>query len=181
MNLLEAITNGQGQPLQQLARQFGIDQNTAENVVKQFLPALTNGVKKNVQRDDNGLDDLLNALNRDQHERYLDQPEQLNQQETVQDGNNILGHLFGDKQVSRELAGRTAKTTGLDSSLLKQMLPMVASMMMGALNKQTQAKGINRAPERRSSSQGSLMDLLDADGDGSPIDDLLGMAQRFFR
>ena len=179
MNLLDAITNSQGSPVSQMARQFGLDESTVTNVMQQFLPALTNGVKKNVQQE-GGLDSLFSALNQGGHERYLDEPDRLTPPESVQDGNNILEHLLGSKQVSRELAARTSQRTGVDSSLLKQMLPMVAGLVMGSLNKQTRSMGVNNSAQA-SSSLGSLMSLLDADGDGSVVDDLLGLASRFLR
>ncbi|MCB1814502.1 MAG: DUF937 domain-containing protein [Candidatus Competibacteraceae bacterium] len=189
MNLLDTIMNSQGSPVGQIARQFGLDERTVGNVMQQFLPALTNGVKKNVQQD-GGLDSLLGALNRGGHERYLDDSASITQPGAVQDGNNILGHLFGDKQVSRELAARTSQQTGVDSSILKQMLPMVAGLAMGALNKQTHAMGMTgggmtggglTGGAQSSSSLGPLMGLLDADGDGSVVDDLMGLAGRFLR
>ncbi|MEZ5589909.1 MAG: DUF937 domain-containing protein [Gammaproteobacteria bacterium] len=189
MNLLDTIMNSQGSPVGQIARQFGLDERTVGNVMQQFLPALTNGVKKNVQQD-GGLDSLLGALNRGGHERYLDDSAGITQPGAVQDGNNILGHLFGDKQVSRELAARTSQQTGVDSSILKQMLPMVAGLAMGALNKQTHAMGMTgggmtggsmAGSAQSSSSLGPLMGLLDADGDGSVVDDLMGLAGRFLR
>jgi len=179
MNLLDSILNSQGNPVAQMARQFGLNESTVTQAMQQMLPALTNGVKKNVQQD-NGLDSLFSALNQGSHERYLDEPERITQRDAIQDGNNILGHLFGDKQVSRELASRTAQKTGVDSSILKQMLPMVAGLAMGALNKQTRSMGVSNSAQARSSLD-PLMGLLDADGDGSVVDDLLGFAGRFLR
>ncbi len=41
----------------------------------------------------------------------------------VSDGNNILGHILGSKDVSRAVADRASANTGIDSGMLKQMLP----------------------------------------------------------
>ena len=59
------------------------------------------------------------------------------------------------------------------------MLPIVATMVMGSLSKQTGAEG--RSAASGDGGLGILSALLDADGDGSIADDLLGMAGKFFQ
>jgi len=137
----------------------------------------------------------------------------LSRQETVQDGNAILGHLFGSKDVSRAVAGHAAAQTGIDTGLLKKMLPLVASMAMGSLSKQTRQPSIQSqlaglamkqmmgggqqsgglagliggilGGQRRAQAQaqqshqqglGMIGKMLDADGNGSVMDDVLRMA-----
>jgi hypothetical protein len=82
------------------------------------------------------------------------------------------------------VADRAAGNTGLPVDLMKKMLPVVASMAMGALSQNTAQKGIQRRSAAREQS-GDLMSMLtpmlDSDGDGSVADDLLGMASKFFR
>lgn len=112
MNLFDEIVGGRGNPLQQMEQSFGLDQETVGSVIKQFLPALTNGVKKNISQE-GGLDGLLGALSRGGHDRYLEGATNLNRPESVQDGNGILGHLLGSKDVSRQLASRTSEKTGV--------------------------------------------------------------------
>jgi hypothetical protein len=180
MKLLDVIVNAQGSPVQQMARNYGVNEQTVTDVIGQFIPALTNGMKRNI--DAGGLDGLMAALNNGGHDRYLDEPGAMQQNEAVVDGNNILGHLLGDKSVSRELASRTSQQTGVSSDLLKQMLPGVAGLVMGAMKKRTQEQGMSGLSQSSpASAMGSLMSLLDADGDGSAIDDLLGLAARFLR
>ena len=52
------------------------------------------------------------------------------------DGNGILGHLLGSREASREVASRAAAQTGLSVDVLKRMLPLAATLMMGAFAKQ---------------------------------------------
>jgi hypothetical protein len=190
MKLFDEIAKANdGQPVKQLAQDFGVSEEQASEVIKQYIPALTNGMKRNISQG--GLDDLLNVLAGGKHERYLERPDELTQPETIDDGNAILGHLFGDKEVSRELAGRTAQQTGISSDLLKQMLPVIAQLVMGAMSKQTTSSGLGRTSGSglpgsgrtggTSSAQPDVLtSLLDADGDGSVVDDLLGLAGKFF-
>ncbi len=53
----------------------------------------------------------------------------------TQPGNDILGNIFGSKDVSRSVAGEVAAMTGLDEGLLKKMLPILAMAVAGYLAK----------------------------------------------
>lgn len=155
-----------------LAKQFGLSEAQARDAVASLAPSLSRGMQHHTKQA-SGLDDLINALGKGNHAKYIDDPGVLGRKETTDDGNSILGHIFGDKEVSRNVATHASQETGLGSSLLKKMLPVVATMVMGALGKQV--FGGNSAPARTESS-GILGRLLDADRDGSIIDDVLGMA-----
>lgn len=171
MSLLKSILEAQGGgAVQQLGQRFGLDESQVKAALGQLVPALTKGVQKNTQAP-GGLEALLGALGSGQHTRYIEQPETLAQPQSIVDGNAILGHLFGSKEVSRGVAAQASASTGIGQDVLKQMLPMAAAMVMGSLGKQ-QASGQGGA-------QG-LLGMLDADGDGSPLDDILGMVKKLF-
>lgn len=182
MNLLETILGANnGGNIQQLANQFGIGEGDAKSAIAQLLPALTSGLKRNTQSE-GGIASLLGALNAGNHQRFLDQPEMMAEEATRQEGNSILGHILGSKDVSRQVASRAGEQTGLGGDLMKKMLPMVASLAMGALSKQNQKAG-PQGLMGMSGGQGGgslLTSLLDADGDGSAMDDLLGFAKKLF-
>lgn len=185
MNILEMMLDGQNRgQIEQLANNFGISEDQIQAAMAQMVPALSQGVKKNISNQ-SGLDSLLKALASGNHQQYVEKPESLTNDAAVLDGNNILGHILGSKDVSRAVADRASTNTGIDSSLLKQLLPMIASMMMGSLSKQTSG---NAALSGLSSADGSSNDaldmlggLLDADKDGSVVDDLIGIAGKFLR
>lgn len=180
MNLLETILKAQnGGAVSQLASQFGLDQGQTNSALSQLIPALASGMKNNVNQQ-GGLDSLLSALNSGKHDRYLDDASNLGQESTVAEGNAILGHLLGSKQVSREVASRASSNTGIDSGILKKMLPIVATMVMGGMSKQSGAGGIlssllggGQQARQSSGLEGMLTSFLDQDGDGSIADDLL--------
>lgn len=182
INLLETIleANG-GAVVGQLARQFGLGDAQARDALGQLAPALARGIQRNATSNQ-GLDSLLKTLGEGNHQRYLDQPDALTNRAGIDDGNAILGHIFGSKDVSRNVAGRASRETGIDSSLLKQMLPMVAAAAMGALARQNTGGGSPGFQSRASGSPSGdlLSQFLDADRDGSVIDDVLGLAQKFF-
>ena len=117
-----------------LAKQFGISEAQARDAVSSLAPSLSRGMQHQT-KESAGLDSLINALGKGNHSRYVDDPGVLGREETVKDGNSILGHIFGSKDVSRNVAKHAAQETGLGSTLLKKMLPVVATMVMGTLGK----------------------------------------------
>ncbi len=187
MSLLKAILEAQGGKLvEQLAGQHGVNSSQATDAIRNLLPAIAGGMKRNTQQA-GGLESLLNAVKNGNHTRYLDDANQITQPAAINDGNKILGHILGSKDVSRAVASRAAEQTGLDLGALKKMLPAVAAMAMGAMGKQNTSGGLlgqlagavlkGQQPDR--GALGGLGALLDADNDGSSMDDLLGMAKKF--
>jgi len=211
MNLLDMIMSAQGgATAQQAGAQLGLNQQQSQSAIAALLPAISSALKQNTGSPQ-GLAGLLGALQGGQHEQYLENPQMLGQPQTVNDGNAILGHLFGSKEVSRAVAGHAAQKTGIGADILKKMLPLVATMAMGSLSKQTRqpdmksalaglamqhlmggkqtglgsilgaVTGANGRQQRRAEStrqqgMGIIGKLLDADGDGSMMDDVLNMA-----
>jgi len=190
MNILEQILNAQnGGAARQLGSQFGLDTQQTQSALSALLPALAGAVSQNA-RAPGGLEGLLGALGGGQHARYLDEPSVLGDARTVDDGNGILGHLLGSKEVSREVASRASQQTGIGSDVLKRMLPIVAAMVMGGLAKKATASGAASMPQAsgfgasaQPAAGGGLLDMLtpmlDQNKDGSALDDVLKMATGF--
>jgi hypothetical protein len=192
MNLLEMLlTQKNGALVDQVAGAMRLDPAQARAAVEQLVPALSRGISRNAASEQ-GLSELVNALSRGGHARYVDEPEALARPEARDEGNAILGHVFGSKDVSRQVASRAAENTGLDTDVLKKLLPVVASAVMGAMAKQgfgnaapgadSRGLGQGQAPAGTDAGIGGMLtSFLDSDGDGSIVDDLLGMAGRFMR
>jgi hypothetical protein len=141
------------------------------------VPALASGLSKNASAP-GGLDSLLGALTGGGHTRYVDDPSALQSADAVNDGNNILGHILGSKDASRAVASQAAAQTGLSEDVLKKLLPMAATLVMGSLAKQQ--GGGTTAAVPGAGVLGMLTPLLDRDRDGSMIDDVLGQAGKLF-
>ena len=144
------------------------------------MPALAAGFQQNLQSE-GGLGNLMSALTAGNHNQYIDNPSSLSDQNAVADGNGILGHVLGSKDISREVAGRAAAQTGLSADVMKRLLPLAAAMMMGAFaqksgNASAMSPGLT-------GSAGSITEMLtpmlDCNRDGSLVDDVTGMLGRF--
>ncbi len=181
MDLLNLLLNqGGGQAVQQLAQNFGLNENQATSALSNLLPVLGKGLARNASTQ-GGLESLLGALGQGRHQRYLEDPSILNQEDTINDGNGILGHILGSKDVSRNLAQRASERTGIGAEVLKKMLPIAAAMAMGALSRQTSGARTAQGGSAADGLTGVLSQFMDADRDGSMVDDILGMASRFFK
>jgi hypothetical protein len=63
----------------------------------------------------------------------------------VNQGNALLGQLFGSKDTSRAVADHASAQSGVSPSLLKKMLPIVAMLAAGYFMKQAQSHGTEPA------------------------------------
>lgn len=189
MNLLDTILSaGGGAVVKQIGAQFGLKESQVKTAISVLGPILAGALAQNVNRS-GGLDSLLGALKGGNHDQYIDNSSILSQSNTVKDGNGILEHLLGDKSVSREAANRATTQTGLGADLLKQMLPVLASVVMGGVSKGARNDGLLDAfspgqPTTQTQSDGLmgiLKPMLDQNQDGSALDDILGMAARYLR
>lgn len=133
MNLVEMILNNTDL-LKQVGGQVGLDQSQTRGALDSLLPSINRGLQNNAQKP-GGLEALIKAIQGGNHDRYVDNLEELGRPETVNQGNDILGHIFGNKDVSRNVAEAASQESGIDSGILKKLLPIVASVVMGSMGK----------------------------------------------
>lgn len=178
--------------LDSISQQLGIDSQSAQKGAAALLPALLGGFKKKAQTEPGGPDSLLAMLGGLGGPQLLDTVRSA-EPTPREPGNQILGQIFGSKDVSRTVAGQAAQNTGIDSSVLKKMLPLLAMAVSGCLASQRdggpattdsglggmlgQALGGLQGGVQPQSSQhsGGLLGMLDMDRDGNPLDDILHM------
>lgn len=172
MNLLDLLDNAGGkQSLGSLAGNLGLDTSKTNGLVAALAPALMGALQKQTDSED-GLSNFKNALQSGKHQQYLSNPDLMSSLEARTDGNNILGHLLGSKDASRNVAAQAAETTGIDASLIKKALPMIAGLVMGAVSKSSDTGGSNS--NSLSEMFGGLM------GGDIDVDDVIGLAKKFF-
>ncbi|MEW6336590.1 MAG: DUF937 domain-containing protein [Acidobacteriota bacterium] len=181
---------------QSMARELGVNEDQASSGAAALLPAILGGFKKQAQTQPTGLDGLGALLGQLGGGNLLDNV--LSPQATdVSRGNDVLGAIFGSKDVSRAVAQSAASRTGLDTGLLKKMLPMLAMAVTGLMARQQSGGATHQvapadgglgsllggllggqAGGARPAGGGGLASMLDLDGDGNPLDDIIGMASK---
>ncbi|MBM4186349.1 MAG: DUF937 domain-containing protein [Gemmatimonadetes bacterium] len=190
MQLTDVIAQLGG--IQSIAKELGVTESQASSGAAALLPAILGGFKKQAQPGAaDGLGSLLGRLGGGSLLDEVLAPEPTN----VARGNDVLGAIFGSKDVSRAVAQHASAQSGLDASVLKRMLPMLAMVVTGMMAKQqgagpAQAGGglggllgslLGGRPAGGGGGGGALgglMSMLDADGDGNPLDDIIRMVGR---
>ncbi len=177
MGLADMLLNAHGGGATELlAQKFGISPEQAASAVSALAPALASGLQQNAANE-GGLQSLLGALAGGQHQQYVDDPTALARPDTVADGNGILGHVLGSKDVSRQVASQAAAQTGLGADLLKQMLPVVAAMAMGTLSKHASGQ-LGQGTPAGGGMLGNLGSLLGGGQPASGASALMGILGR---
>ncbi|MBN2055272.1 DUF937 domain-containing protein [bacterium] len=173
-----------------MANELGVTEKQASAGASALIPALLGGLKKQAQIQPGGIEGLGSMLGKLGGAELLDEVLATHPTD-VSHGNNILGQIFGSKDVSRTVAQDASTKTGLDPSILKKMLPMLAMLVTGVMSKQQHTvEATKQAPSAGGlggllsgllgggSGGGGLSgiaSMLDLDGDGNPLDDILGL------
>lgn len=187
--------------LSSMARELGVSESQAASGAEALIPAILGGFKKQAQSQPSGLEGLGGLLGQLGGGSLLDNV--LSPQATdVNRGNDVLGQIFGSKDVSRTVAQNAAARSGLAPSLLQQMLPMLAMLVAGYMAKQPGAAASQPEPgggglgtvlggllgnqaatpaSPGTIAPGGLASMLDLNGDGNPLDDILRMAGKMMR
>ena len=135
-NMFDMLNQAQnGAAMENLSRQFGLHPDQTRKAVEALMPAFQEGMRRQAQSMD-AMQGFFNQMGSGGYERFFDDPKATETEEVRQSGNDILGQLFGSKDVSRAVADQAATMTGIGTELMKQMLPVIASMMMGGLARQ---------------------------------------------
>ena len=189
MNINDILAQTGG--LQSMARELGVSESQAASGAAALLPAILGGFKKQTQSQPGGLEGLGGLLSQLGGGGLLDNV--LSPQPTnVGLGDNVLGQIFGSKDVSRTVAANAATKSGLDPAILKKMLPILAMLVAGYMAKQRAGGaaapagsggglggmlgGMLGGGRTGGSAGGGLASMLDLDGNGNPLDDILRMA-----
>lgn len=190
LQLLQQAQNGQG--LSALAEQVGLDQAQAGDLTNLLAPVIGKAAKQ--QAESGGLDSILGALKGEAQAEMFDDAAQAASPEGAAQGANFLNGLLGDNGTNA-LAEQAAERTGIGMEQIMAFLPALGAMAQGGLQKQMPDASIDALQAAQSQGAGgglmglvggllggsqqggpdlsALTSLLDADGDGSVVDDIM--------
>jgi len=192
-SILDLLNSDLGKTLISGASQrTGQPADKTASVLSQAMPLILGAMQRNASTPE-GASALSNALDNPKHSGggIMDMlggilgdgagsPEEL-----LQEGSGILGHVLGAKQPQVESA--LSQANGIDAGSVGDILKMAAPLIMGMLGKQKQSSGVDQngigdllggllgGGNAGAADQSFIEKILDADGDGSIIDDVAGM------
>ncbi len=194
--ILDLLQGPMGQMIiQGASSQLGQDTNKTQSAIQSAIPMLMGALKKNASNP-SAASGLLEALNSKHDGSILDNITDIFgggnvNEDVIEDGDKILGHVLGEKK--EVVASAVAKQNGLDLGSAMNILKMAAPIVMGMLGKQTRQSNVSSPTDltniignmiggnKQAVEHSSFIEkILDADGDGSIIDDLFNMGKGFF-
>ena len=171
-----------GDAVGRISQQVGVDEDKAQQAVGMALPMIIGALNRNTNSSA-GAEALTNALRRDHDGSILNNlPQAVTKQETIKDGQAILGHVMGNKQSG--FVNSVSKATGMNPNQVSQLFAMLAPVVLGALGQMQRKKNLDpqgvstllqqeRATVENTSS--NLVQLLDMDGDGDVSEEIIGL------
>ena len=132
-NLYQIIQGAQGgQAIDNLAQQFGLSREQADNAVKSLIPAISTGFMTKGAMP-GGYGEILGAMGDDQHRQAYADPNAAQDPATQQKGGGVVGSIFGNSAIINQVAEQASRYTGIPAATLVQMLPVIASMVVGGV------------------------------------------------
>ncbi|PLY05078.1 MAG: hypothetical protein C0625_13670 [Arcobacter sp.] len=157
-----------------LSDKSGIDTNGVQSLITELTPRLLNGAKENLAGDSDS-SDLIKMISNTDLDKIKEEPSKID----TLDNENMLAQLFSSlNENEKDVADELSVKRGFDASSISSLLPMIAPLIMGALNKQTNLN--SKDTSNTNDITCMLTDFIDQDDDGSVVDDLMGMAKKFF-
>lgn len=126
-----------GQVYANLARAFHLASPKVEVAVGVMLDELMPPVERSL-KSRRTLAGLVELLGQSGHEKVLDSPMQLGATHTQMLGNEVLGVIAG-RGESQRMALHAATDAGVSEMITEYLLPVIASMLVGALAKLSRA------------------------------------------
>lgn len=174
--------------INQMSQETGASPEQTQVAAQGALSTLIGGLAKNAQGD--GANGIMAALDRDHDGSVLDDVMGLiggggaASSASALNGAGILGHILGDQAGGA--AQMISQATGVNENGVLGMMVKLAPMVMGALGQQKQQQGLDASGlasllggSVQQQSNNPLMQMatqfLDKNGDGSMVDDLMGM------
>jgi len=192
--IISQLQNG---GLTEIAKKLGVSPVQAEKAAHGALPslmtALANKSKSaSAANNDHG---LLSLLDQNKDDSVMDDIMALVAKGGPNSGDvtSLVSNILGGK--SDKVVSELSKSSGINPAQAGGLLSMIAPLIMQTLSKTKTEDGLDlagmnsllntqkgRAQEKaKESGMGGLLDMLDADKDGSVMDDAMGLLGKFMK
>ena len=160
-NLYDVLGDAQnGDAMAELSREFGLSAQQTQAAVAALLPAISMGLKRATATPE-GLGDLF-ALMGAQPALHgmFDDPQAAFSRDGRAAGNEALARMFGSPDASRAIANQAQQLSGISSTILKKLLPVLAGLIISSLMRSGSGKAAPSAPQPAPDQGGGLGDIL---------------------
>lgn len=176
MNILNTIFESglSDNLISSLSSKTGIENSSLQGLIQDLAPQLLNGAKANFASN-NDSSNLINIISQTNLDEIISNPSTIDNLDT----SSMTTELFSSLDENEEdVVNNLSSKSGIDSSSISSLIPMLAPLIIGALNKQSNLNAMDTSNTNDITSM--LTNFIDQDKDGSVVDDLFGMAKKFF-
>jgi hypothetical protein len=153
-DIVQAAQGGQG--MNNLAAQFGLTPDQAQAAVAAAMPAFSQGLQRTGQ-DPGAFGGVLSQIASGAHQAAFANASQASPGAAA--GGDVLGQIFGSPQIVAQIGQRVSQASGISPQVIQQMMPVIASMLMGGLAHSMNSQGLG----------GVLKDLANAANSGGGL------------
>lgn len=175
MNLNDIIQAAQGgQGVNNLASQFGLTPEQTQAAIQAIIPAFSHGFQRTAQ-DPTGLGGILSQLTSGVHQGSFTDPSQTGAAAGA--GGGVLGQIFGSPQITAQIGQQASQISGVSPQIIQQMMPVIASMLMGGLMHTMNNQGLGGILGQlagAANSPGGLGQTVNPPGEAAPSGGLFG-------
>jgi hypothetical protein len=160
--LYETFADAQnGQAMAAVGREFGLSPDQTQSAVGALLPAISMGLKRATASPE-GLAGLLALMGQQQYlQDMYHNPDAALSQQGREAGNEVLSAMFGSPEASRAVADHAQQLSGITSTILKKLLPVIVGILISGLMRSGSGRAApSPTPQTSPESGGGLGDIL---------------------
>jgi hypothetical protein len=177
-NLADILAQAQSnQGFDAFARQFGMAPDQIKTAMDALLPAFSLGLNRATQSPA----DMANLFglfaSGPNYAKMFENPLAAGQP-MIAAGQEALTRIFGSQDLTQAIAQQTALATGMGQEVMKQVMPMMAALLMGGLMKGG-LSGQNPLGDLITQTIARLMPPM-TPGTADPVGGMMGMFTNFF-
>lgn len=163
----EILQSAQGGKLvANLAQRFGLTDEQMDGAIKALAPALEAGLS-NAAEEPRLFERLLGDIASPGRLAAFEEPGAAHDLDSVAQSRQLLDDLFGSPAATGQVVQAAARESGLQPDILSQLLPVLASVLIGGLFKNMSNRGLG----------GVLGQLVNSGALGSILEQMLGGAR----
>lgn len=121
-----------------MAKEFGLSSDQQSKAFEAMMPAFWLGMRRSAA-DPFGVAAFWQQVGTGQFQSYFDNPLAAMTPKARADGEGVLERMFGSPEVAKAVALQVEATTGIAQDVIRRMMPVMANMMMGGLQRQTES------------------------------------------
>lgn len=120
-----------------MAKEFGLSSDQQAKAFEAMMPAFWLGMRRSAA-DPFGVAAFWQQVGAGQFKSYFDNPLAAMTPGARAEGDGIVERMFGSPEVAKAVALQVEATTGIAQDVVRRMMPVMANMMMGGLQRQTE-------------------------------------------